>query len=38
MLIHASVSPEANYGGKVDPVWGTSFDSVTYQLVLRICT
>ena len=37
VLIHAIVSPEVNYGGKVDPM-GTSFDSVTYQLVLRVCT
>lgn len=37
VLIHASVSPEMNYGGKVDPM-GTSFDSVTYQLVLRVFT
>lgn len=37
MLIHAIVSPEVNYGGKVDPL-GTSFDRVTYQLVLRVFT
>ena len=34
VLIHAIVSPEVNYGGKVDLLRGTSFDWVTYQLVL----
>ena len=38
VLIHAIVSPEVNYGGKVDLIRGTSFDWVTYQLVLRVFT
>lgn len=31
------VLPDVNYGGNVDPL-GTSFDGVTYQLVLRVFT